>query len=146
MPRRSLFRAALALAVALFAVCLALAPRVHADAVAYPAGAPGDHARAFFAAYGSDEATMRAFWSANGSPAALATRPIDARIDVWRQLRAEQGTLTPESVLASGPDFATVRARNAHGQAMTIRFVCDSDAAHGLVALRIEDDTSAHGP
>ena len=57
-----------------------------ADDIAWPASEPGRHARAYFEAFKSGEPAMRAFWQEHGSAAALAQRPVDARIGVWRNM------------------------------------------------------------
>lgn len=111
-----------------------------ADApVAWPDTPPGRHAAGWFAAYASDEAAQAAFWTAHGSPAALAQRPVAPRVQVMRRIRAERGALTPVRVVESGADFCEVLASCERGGAVRIRFMCDADAAHGLMALQIED-------
>src|SRR5262249_47243653 len=98
------------LALAILAL-VALAPRAsRADDLAFPDTAPGRHARAWFTAYAADEAAMRAFFQAHGDSAALVMRPIDARLDVWREMRKALGAITPVCVLDSGPAFTEVAA------------------------------------
>src|SRR5215470_10224238 len=70
-----------------------------ADDVAFPDTPAGRHARAFFPAFNTGEAAMRAFWTEHGSPAALAQRPVEARLGVWRDMHGEFVTLTPVRVV-----------------------------------------------
>jgi len=123
---------------------LATPPKARAADLVYPDTAPGRHAREFFAAFNGGEAAMREFWTAHGSPAALAARPVSARLEVWRTMRDNQGSLTPVRVAGSGDDWIDVDAVAERGGALTIHFACDDTPAHGLVALRLEssDDTA----
>ena len=117
-----------------------------ADDIAWPASEPGRHARAYFEAFKSGEPAMRAFWQEHGSAAALAQRPVDARIGVWRNMSDEFGVLTPVRVTGSGDDFVEVLARGSHGAEVAIRFACDAAPPHGLVALRVGEPGEAPGP
>jgi len=110
-----------------------------ADEIAWPSTEPGRHARAYFEAFAKGEAAMRAFWQEHGSPAALARRPVDPRLDVWREMKGEFGVLTPVRVASAGDDFIEVVARGEHAQELPIRFMCEAEAPHGLVALRVGD-------
>lgn len=138
------------IAVLLFAVLLvgsgAGSGPVPAVGVVYPESIPGGHAREYFVAYQSGAAAMKAFWAAQGAPAALAQRPVDARVEVWRRMHEEFGALTPIRVLGAGADFVEVMARAEHGGSVSIRFECEADAAHGLVGLQVEDTPDAAGP
>lgn len=122
---------------------LAITAPVLADEVAWPATEPGNHARAYFAAFARGEAAMRSFWLEHGSKAALAQRPVEPRLDVWREMNGEFGTLTPVRVAGGGDDLIEVVARTAHGQEVKIGFMCEKDAPHGLMALRVGDPEDA---
>jgi len=117
-----------------------------ADDIAWPGSEPGRHARAYFEAFKAGEPAMRAFWQEHGSAAALAQRPVDARLGVWRDMNSEFGVLTPVRVTGSGDDFVEVLARGTHGAEVAIRFLCDAAPPHGLVALRVGDPGEAPAP
>ncbi len=126
----------------LMLLLVVLASVAHAETaspIAWPDSPPARHAAGWFAAYASDEAAQSAFWSQHGSPAALAQRPVAPRVQVMRRIRAERGALTPVRVVETGADFCEVLASCERGGAVRIRFMCDADAAHGLMALQIED-------
>ncbi len=112
--------------------------------VAFPAGAPGEHARAFFAAYNAGEPEMRAFYAAHFSAEDLVARPPEARLGVWRHMRENQGTLTPVAVL--GADFVEVRVRNAQGDALLMRLNCHDDPPHQLMGVTLRPDEGGSAP
>ena len=122
--------------LAVMALCAA---PVLADDVAWPGTAAGRHARAYFDAFAKGEAAMRAFWQEHGSPAALAQRPVDARLGVWKEMRDEFGTLTPVRLGETRDDFVEVVARTERSQRLAIGFLCEKEAPHGLVGLRVGD-------
>jgi CubicO group peptidase (beta-lactamase class C family) len=135
--------------------CLALAGALsllgpaagaRADDVAFPPGEPGRHAREYFLAFNDGEAAMKSYWSSHASKQALEQRPVADRVEVWRSMRAEFGRLTPRSVREAGDDFVEVLAATELGGAITVRFLCETDAAHGLIALRVEDADQESGP
>ncbi len=132
---RRFIHAALLVAVA---TLLFPATRASAAGIEYPATAPGGHARDYFAAFNSGEPAMRAFWAAHGSKEALARRPVELRLDVWQQMRDEHGAITPLSVKVSRADFIEVVARTERSGNLLIGFMCEPEAPHGLVALRVE--------
>ena len=117
-----------------------------AEDVKFPDTEPGRHAREFFAAYNADEATMRAFYAGNIAAEDLKARTPGQRLEVWRQLRGEQGQLTPMRVLGAGEDFVAVQARNARGEALTLRFHCRAEPPHPLVGIQVEASEDTGGP
>jgi CubicO group peptidase (beta-lactamase class C family) len=126
------------------ALLLAAASVARADdsAPMFPSGEPGRHAEAWFRAYNAGEDSMRAFLAAHVAPAALARRPVESRLEIYREMRAEHGALTPLRVADGGDSSVTVSARAAIGPALSIEFECDPDPPHGLLALRVQDDES----
>ncbi len=133
------------MAACLFALGTLLAGAVRAEDMAYPDTEPGQHARAYFTAFAAGEDAMRAFWETHGSAKSLADRPVAARLQVWRQMQSDMGTLTPVRVMGSGTDFVEVEARDRVGEPVTIRFMCESEAPHGLIALQIERGEGSGG-
>lgn len=105
----------------------------------YPANEPGRHAEAWFRAYAEGEASMRAFVTEHVAPAALARRPVEARLEVYRAMREEHGALTPLRVTESAAASVTVVARTEFGPPIAIQFNCDPEPPHGLFALMVED-------
>jgi len=124
---------------------LLIAVPVAAEDIAWPGSEPGRHARAYFEAFAKGEPAMRAFWQEHGSKEALAQRPVDARLGVWREMHDEFGVLTPVRIGASAEDMVEVIARTGHSQELTIGFLCEKEPPHGLIGLRVGDPEDA-GP
>lgn len=114
-----------------------------ADEVGYPDTAPGRHARAYFHAYNADAAAMRAFLATHADSASLRERPVDLRLNVWRDMRRNQGRLTPVRVLDSGPRFVEIAARSEQEGPVRMRFLCADAAPYGLLGVRIDQGDEA---
>lgn len=130
------------------AVLLALptgAARLSADGPAYPATEPGRHARDYFAAYNTDETAMRGFFATHVSAEDLRARPVEQRLQIWRQMRDRLGRLTPVRVLDSAADEIVVRARNERGEELDLRFHCATGSPHTLIAIQVEEVGGAGG-
>lgn len=136
------------IAFTIAALALVAQPHPAAAEPTWPNTEPARHARAYFEAFARGEAAMRTFWLEHGSKAALERRPVDARVDVWREMNGEFGVLTPLRVKSSAGDQIEVVARTAHSQELSIGFMCEEAAPHGLVGLRVGDpeDTGARAP
>lgn len=96
------------------------------------------HARAWFDAYNTGEAAMRAVYQERYTPDALASRPIEARLDRYRAMRRLQGTLTPISIPEVEEDAITVVARTGSGERITLSFECEAAPPHRLQAIQVE--------
>ncbi len=146
--------------------CLLAAP-VTADPAAAPAGravaapappAPAPtamrwpdtpvarHARAWFDAFNDGEAATRALYQEHYSPAALASRPVEQRLDQYREMRTREGTLTPLSIPELNEDGIQVAARAADGHMLTLTFECEPDPPHGIRGIRIMAGEGPRGP
>ena len=105
----------------------------------YPAGEPGRHAEAWFQAYGVGEGAMRHFVKEHVAAAALARRPMDARLEIYRSMHDEHGSLTPLRIIESDPSSVTVLARAEFGPLLSIQFNCDPEVPHGLFGLMVQE-------
>lgn len=113
----------------------------------WPPTEPGRHAQAWFTANAAGEEAMRAFWTSHGSAASLTRRPVEARLQVWREIHANHGALNAVRVSGSGADFCEVLAHSARGEDLLIRFLCDAEAPHGLTGIGIQPaDGQDEGP
>ena len=139
LPAAPFFRRLFPLAAAALLVAASSARADHA-ALSFPASEPGRHAEAWFRAYNAGEDSMRAFFAAHAAPAALARRPVDARLEIYREMREEHGALTPLRVADAGEASVTVSARAAIGPPLSIAFDCDPDPPHGFFSLRVQED------
>lgn len=110
-----------------------------ADAPKLPDTQAGQRVAAYIQAFNAgDEPSMRAFITNNVAPAALQQRPVDARIEVYREMRADIGTLTLRRVLAAREDAITVAAQSKRGEWLTLGFAFEPAPPHKLLGLRIE--------
>ncbi|HEX8154798.1 MAG TPA: serine hydrolase domain-containing protein, partial [Thermoanaerobaculia bacterium] len=117
----------LALALTLFALAAnASEPLVH------------DYVRAF----NEGEEAIAAFFTKNLAQSTLAQKPMPARLEVYRRMKADFGTLTIGGVLAEG-NTMRVRARTSSGKALLLLFTFESDK---LLGLAVELDEGGDGP
>jgi CubicO group peptidase (beta-lactamase class C family) len=86
-----------------------------------------------------DEQKMRDFLAANVSPDALKQRPLDARVDVYRQIREGMGELELNRVTQASESSITGLFHTKTGRWAEITFMLEPAAPHKLVALRVED-------
>jgi CubicO group peptidase (beta-lactamase class C family) len=117
--------------------------------LAWPDSPAAQHARAWFAAFNAGEAEMRDMYAKHFSASSLANRPIEARLTQYRQMREEQGSLTPVRIAGVTDDRAQVIARAADGSFLELSFEVDPDAPHGIVGIRMspsEGPADASGP
>lgn len=112
----------------------------NADVPKLPETQAGQRAAAYIQAFNSgDEQLMRAFITNNVAPAALQQRPVDARIAVYREMRANLQTITPRRVLAAREDDISLLAQAKTGEWLTLGFAFEPAPPHKLLGLRIED-------
>lgn len=106
----------------------------------YPDTPSGKIAAGYVAAFnGGDEAAYRKFEEANRAVASLKMRTMDERMEMYRKLRGEWGTLTPTKLISSRQNELTV-AINAttSGEEMSFGFEFEKEPPGKLVAIRIE--------
>lgn len=117
--------------------------------VALPDTGPGRVAAAYLAAFnaGSDDA-MREFFTSHMAASAASRRPLAERLSMTAQMRGELGTLTPVAVIEEAPDHLTALLRSAKGEWLRATFMCEAQAPHGLLGIRIEpgDPEDVNGP
>jgi CubicO group peptidase (beta-lactamase class C family) len=152
----------LALAVALSLGLIAAAGAQHPVAAAPADAAPPSlhwpgteaaaHARAWFAAYNDGEAAMRTLYQEHYSPDVVAARPIEARLERYREMRDVEGTLTPVAIPEVNEDGIQVVARTADGRTLTLDFECEPESPHRIRGIRVtaggdgEDGGPGSGP
>lgn len=100
----------------------------------------GRIASAFFEAFnsGSDDA-MRDFEAKHRAKSALKTRSIDERIETFHTLRADLGNIDVDGVFESTELQLSLGAvAKANDEFLTLRFELETEAPHGLIAIKIE--------
>ncbi len=124
------------ISAAMAAVVFAQAPR----AVELPGSEAGRRVAAYLKAFNSgDEKLMREFFANNVAPASLERRPIDARLQVYRQMRGEFQTLDPRRILKADDASITLLLQAKGGNWLEVGFEFEAEPPHKLLGLRIED-------
>ena len=127
----------------LLALLLALAPASPlqsqlADSLELPDSAPGRIAKAYVGAYNSGESEMQAFFDQNASADSLARTPIPVRIERYRMIHGDLGTIAVVRVLLAEPTSIRVLCRAERERWAAFEFQVDPQPPHKLVGIRIE--------
>ena len=105
-----------------------------------PDTAPGRIVKAYVKAFNSgDEQAMRDFFASNVSASSLAQRPIEARLEVYREMRANMGAIEIRRVLAARDDEVVVLVQTKRGDWFEFGFQFDTAPPHKLMGLRVQD-------
>ncbi|HEX5736806.1 MAG TPA: serine hydrolase domain-containing protein [Blastocatellia bacterium] len=127
---------------ALAAVISAQAPR----GVEIPNSPAGQRVAAYLKAFNSgDEKQMREFFADNVAPASLERRPVDARLQVYREMRGEFQTLDLRRVLKADDASITLLLQTKQGGWLEFGFEFEAAPPHKLVGLRVEDTDAPSG-
>jgi len=116
------------------------APSAASAAFRWPDTQAARHARAWFEAYNGDEEAMRAMFPAHFSAHAMAARPIEARLEGYREMRSDEGTLTPVEVPEVSEGGIQVVARTADGRMLTLVFELEPEPPHRIRGIRVMAD------
>lgn len=127
----------------LLALLLALAPASPlqsqiAEALELPDSAPGRIAKAYVDAYNSGESEMQVFFDRNASAESLARTPIPVRIERYRMIRGDLGTIAVVRVLLAEPASIRLLCKAERGQWAAFEFQLDPQPPHKLAGIRIE--------
>ncbi|MGB9179623.1 MAG: serine hydrolase domain-containing protein [Pyrinomonadaceae bacterium] len=111
-----------------------------ADAPKLPDTVAGRRTAAYIKAFNSgDEQTMRAFFTDNVAADALKQRPVEARLDIYRQMRSNMGAMELRKVKQAAEDAVTVLIKSERGGWFEIGFMFEPTTPHKFLALRVED-------
>ena len=106
----------------------------------------GRRVAAYFKAFNSgEEAAMRAYFEANVSPELLQKRPVEKRLEVYRQMREEFGGLEARRVAAASETEIKLLARTAKGAWLEMVFRFEAQPPHRFFGLRAEDAEAPAG-
>ena len=126
-------------------LCVALLFALSASAqnarpVELPDTPAGRTVAAYVKAFNSgDEKAMRDFFTNHLAASSLAGRPLDARIEVYREMRGNMGTIEVRRVLTARDDEVVVLAQTARSDWFELGFQFEKNPPHKLSGLRIED-------
>jgi CubicO group peptidase (beta-lactamase class C family) len=105
-----------------------------------PDTAAGKRAEAYFAAFNSgDEEKVKAFFLDNASEESLKQRPIEARLDFYRQMRSQQQSLTLRRVLEARNDRISTLVQNRRGEWLRFDFIFEPVPPHKMVGIGIDE-------
>ncbi len=106
----------------------------------------GQRVSAYLKAFNSgDEKQMREFFADNVAPASLERRPIDARLQVYREMRSEFQALDPQRVLKADDASITLLLQTKTGGWLEFGFEFEAAPPHKLVGFRVEDTAAPSG-
>jgi len=105
----------------------------------------GRRARAYFEAFNGGEEAVRRFLEANVAPQSLADRPVADRLAIYREMREEHGTLTPQRVVEARDDQVQVIARTKFDRSLNLTFLFEPEAPHRFLGLRVMDSGPGEG-
>jgi CubicO group peptidase (beta-lactamase class C family) len=122
------------LSIAMSAIAQATKP------IELPDSPPGRIVNAYVKAFNSgDEQAMRNFFANNVSPSALAQRPIEARLEVYRQMHGNMGAIEIRRVSAARNDEVVVLVQTRRGDWFEFGFQFDTAPPNKLRGLRVQD-------
>jgi len=108
-----------------------------APPLSWPDTDAAKHARAWFEAFNAGESAMRAVYQEHYSPDALAQRSVETRLGGYRDMKSQQGSLTPIAIPQAEDSRIQVVARNARGETITLGFECQTVAPHRIEGIRV---------
>ena len=103
----------------------------------------GQRVAAYFKAFNTGEQAMRDFFAENVAASSLARRPIDARMDFYRQMRADMGALEIRKVSKALDNSVAVLAQTKRGDWFEFGFEFEAAPPHKMLSLRVEESEPA---
>lgn len=87
----------------------------------------------------SDEKAMRDFITNNVAASALQQRPLDKRLEIYREMRGNMGTIDVRRVVGAKDDEVVVLARTKEGEWRELTFMLEPTPPHKLMGIRVQD-------
>ncbi len=114
----------------------------------FPDTPAGKTAAAYFEAFNSGEEAMKAFlekYSAQNVPQRM---PIETRLERYRQMLGQLGSLEPRRIVEERPNFVAVTAQDRGGRTLQLDFEFEDAEPYGLLGIRIQmmGGTGDEGP
>jgi D-alanyl-D-alanine carboxypeptidase len=98
----------------------------------------GKAAESYFKAFNAGEEAMKDFLEKFSDKDSLQRTPIQVRLGRYRQMRGQFGSLEPQKVVESRPDFISITARTQDGRILRLDFEFEASEPFGLLGIRIE--------
>ena len=105
----------------------------------FPKSEAGGRAASWFQAFNAGETSMKRYLEAHVAPAALEKRSVEDRMEIYRDMKEERGKITAIEVREFTDSSVKVIARGERGGRFVMTFVCEDDAPHRLLGIRVED-------
>ena len=98
----------------------------------------GKAVEAYFKAFNAGEEAMKNFLDKFGALSSSQRMPIQVRLDRYRQMRGQLGSLTPQKVIDTRPNFIGVTAQDQGGRLLRLDFEFEDAEPFGLLGIRIQ--------
>jgi D-alanyl-D-alanine carboxypeptidase len=95
-----------------------------------------DYTKAFNS---GDEKAMREFFANNVAASALQQRPIEARLEVYREMRGNMGTIDLRRVVSARDNEVVVLVRTKENEWRELTFILEPSPPHKLMGIRVQD-------
>lgn len=99
----------------------------------------GRRVAAYVAAFNSGEQAMRRFFAENVGAELLARRTINQRMDIYRDIKSEMGSIQLRRVVEASPWAITVLVQSQNGDWFEFGFQFEAEPPHRFAGLRVED-------
>lgn len=110
------------------------------EAAKLPDTPQGRLVAAYVKAFNSgDENAMREFIANNVAPSALQQRPLDARLEVYREMRGNMGTMDVKRVMAARDSEVVVLVQTKPGEWRELTFLLEPASPHKLMGIRVQE-------
>lgn len=110
------------------------------DSAKVPDTPQGRLVTAYVKAFNSgDEKAMSEFITNNVAASALQQRPLDKRLEVYREMRGNIGTLDVRRVVGAKDNEVVVLARTKEGEWRELTFMLEPTPPHKLMGIRVQD-------
>ena len=107
--------------------------------IALPDTPAGRQAAAWLAMFNAgDTAAARAFITSHMAPNPNDTRTMEQRLDAFRGMRHDIGTMAAVGIIASSPTQIVMRMRTSNGEAPVVMLDVEGAAPYRITGLRIE--------
>jgi D-alanyl-D-alanine carboxypeptidase len=104
----------------------------------FPQTPAGKAAEAYFKAFNAGEEAMKDYLEKFSARDSLQRMPVSARLDRYRNILGQLGSLEPQKLVESRLDFISVTARAQGGRLLRLDFTFESVEPFGLLGIRIE--------
>jgi hypothetical protein len=105
----------------------------------FPKNEAGGRAASWFQAFNAGEPSMKRYIKAQVAPAALEKLSVGDRMEIYRDMRDERGKITALEVREFTESSVKVIVRGERGGRFEVTFLCEDDAPHRLLGIRVED-------